>query len=149
MSEKILMEILGLPDLRYADLSYADLSDADMPDANLSDADMGGANLDGATLAGANLAGARGGVLQITGAHPYQAIYTPTPDGWHLTIGCWTGTTTELRELAAGDDWPDTRDPDEQEALRPVLVGIADLCDAHAARNQKVLDAVIEEWGNK
>ena len=57
---------------------------------------------------------------------------TPVGNDWTLTIGCWTGTVEALRELIAGEDWPDA---DEHERLRrrPILSALADLCDAHIA----------------
>lgn len=60
-----------------------------------------------------------------------QVLIEHWPDGT-LTIGCWTSTVEALRELIAGEDWPDA---DEHERLRrrPILSALADLCDAHIA----------------
>ena len=145
-------------DLRGANLCGADLRGADLYGANLYGADLYGANLRGADLYGADLRGAnlrwadlreanlrgadlRGANLRwATTSWPLLSMSTPsewvnlTPVGndWTLTIGCWTSTVEALRELIAGEDWPDA---DEHERLRrrPILSALADLCDAHIA----------------
>ena len=73
-------------------------------------------------------------------SHPLLSCDTPSGrltlvplhDHWHLRIGCWTGTTDDLRTLIAGDDWPEAEGA-EQDKRRPVLAAIADLVDAHIA----------------
>ena len=145
-------------DLRGANLCGADLRGADLYGANLYGADLSGANLRWADLYGADLRGAnlrwadlreanlrgadfRGATLRwATTSWPLLSMSTPsgwvnlTPVGndWTLTIGCWTSTVEALRELIAGEDWPDA---DEHERLRrrPILSALADLCDAHIA----------------
>ena len=130
-------------DLHGADLYGATLRGADLHGADLHGANLHGANLRGADLYGANLRGAdlRGADLrEATTSWPLLSMSTPsgwvnlTPVGndWTLTIGCWTGTVEALRELIAGEDWPDA---DEHERLRrrPILSALADLCDAHIA----------------
>lgn len=52
-----------------------------------------------------------------------------TMDGHALKIGCWTGTTASLRELVAGDKWPSARG-EQIEQRRPMLLALADMCDA-------------------
>ena len=100
-----------------------------------------GADLRGPTsrmdLCGADLYGA-----SFTGPRPAGCCLNVHPErmgeshpGWQrltLTIGCWTGTVEALRELIAGEDWPDA---DEHERLRrrPILSALADLSDAHIA----------------
>ena len=64
-----------------------------------------GASLHGANLRGANLRGARWDGFIIDGLHPYRCMLTP--HGWTATIGCWDGTVDDLRELIAGDQWPE------------------------------------------
>ena len=55
-----------------------------------------------------------------------------TADGGHLLIdGCWDGTTADLRALADQDEWPSKCDEQTCERFRPVLVAVADMCDAH------------------
>ena len=55
-----------------------------------------------------------------------------TADGGHLLIdGCWDGTTADLRALADQDEWPSECDEQTCERFRPVLVAVADMCDAH------------------
>ena len=151
-------EYLHGANLRGADLHGADLHGADLRGANLCGANLHGANLRGADLYGADLYGAdlrwadlRGADLRVANLHganlrvattswPLLSMSTPsgwvnlTPVGndWTLTIGCWTSTVEALRELIAGEDWPDA---DEHERLRrrPILSALADLCDAHIA----------------
>ncbi len=151
-------EYLSGANLRWADLYGADLHGADLRRANLRWANLRRANLRGANLRGANLCGAnlyganlrwadlygadlRGANLRgATTSWPLLSMSTPsgwvnlTPVGndWTLTIGCWTSTVEALRELIAGEDWPDA---DEHERLRrrPILSALADLCDAHIA----------------
>ena len=122
---------------------------ADLRGANLRGADLRGANLWGADLRGANLWGADGGILQVTGLHPYQAVLVPTVQGWWLRVGCWQGTTRGLRDLIAKDDgWPEAH-REQIEARRPLLSVLADMCDLHATNHQDALDSVMKRWGNE
>ena len=132
-----------------ADLRGADLRDANLRDANLRGADLRGANLWGADLWDANLWGANGGILQVTGLHPYQAVMVPTVQGWWLRIGCWQGTTQGLRDLIAKDSgWPEAHG-DQITTRRPLLNILADMCDLHAANHKDDLNAVMERWSNE
>lgn len=148
-------------DLSGIDLSNVDLSHADLRNANLICTNLRGADLTGAILRGAILRGAilHGAVLtnaDLTGADlrkmiltalfldglpSGQLIFIPTPDGWHLTIGCWTGTTDTLREMIAGDNWPEAMDEEIAER-RPMLIGAADMCDAFAVAHPDALNEV-------
>jgi uncharacterized protein YjbI with pentapeptide repeats len=119
--------------LREADLRGADLYGANLRGANLRGADLRGANLRGADLYGANLRGATTSWPLLSMSTPSGWVnLTPVGNDWTLTIGCWTSTVEALRELIAGEDWPDA---DEHERLRrrPILSALADLCDAHIA----------------
>ena len=92
-----------------------------------------GANLRGADLYGADLYGATTSWPLLSMSTPSGWVnLTPVGNDWTLTIGCWTSTVEALRELIAGEDWPDA---DEHERLRrrPILSALADLCDAHIA----------------
>lgn len=139
-------------DLRGANLLGANLRDADLRDADLRGADLwdaylSGANLWEADLSGANLWEASGGILQVTGLHPYQAVMVPTVQGWWLRIGCWEGTTQALRDLIAKDyGWPEAYG-DQITARRPLLNVLADMCDLHATNHKNALDTVIARWG--
>ena len=132
-------------DLSSADLSSADLSSADLRSADLSYADLSSANLRSADLSSAELSGVTT-ILSVTGLPSGHAILMPTPDGWALRVGCWTGTVTELRELIAQDHgWPEATG-DEITKRRPMLTALADMCDAWAATHQWALDRVIATW---
>ena len=126
------------PNLRGANLSEANLSEAnltraDLTGANLRWADLRWANLRWANLRGADLYGATTSWPLLSMSTPSGWVnLTPVGNDWTLTIGCWTSTVEALRELIAGEDWPDA---DEHERLRrrPILSALADLCDAHIA----------------
>ena len=52
-------------------------------------------------------------------------------DGSHtLRLGCWYGTTQELRELVASNSWPSGGDVIYRDRWSPSLLAVADLCDA-------------------
>ena len=111
--------------LFQADLYRADLRDADLFSANLSRADLSYTILTGANVVGLFLDGLPSGHL----------AFVPTPKGWQLTIGCWSGTTTELREMIAKDeDWPGA-EGEEITERRPMLEAAADMCDSYANAN--------------
>ena len=134
-------------DLRDANLWRADLWRADLRGANLWRADLRGADLRRADLRGANLWGVRE-VLSITSLPSGHATLMPTPVGWQLRVGCWTGSTAELRELIAQDTgWPEA-EGEQIAARRPMLAALADMCDAWATDQQHILDAVTTKWGN-
>ncbi|MDU5415557.1 MAG: pentapeptide repeat-containing protein [Cutibacterium avidum] len=127
--------------LRGANLSWTKLYDADLCGANLS-----WANLRGAKLRGANLRGGLWGGLCIDGLHPYRCLLVPTPDGWEVTIGCWSGTVPELRSLIASDDgWPEATGEQIAER-RPLLSAFCDLCDVHMAAHPGVIDDLAARW---
>jgi uncharacterized protein YjbI with pentapeptide repeats len=130
-----------------ANLRGANLRGADLYGADLYGADLRGADLYGADLRGANLRGA--GLLHIDGLPSGSATLFPEPTGWLLKVGCWTGTTTQLRELIAKDTgWPEASG--EQITIRrPMLAALADMADAWVAANQPLLDQVIEVHAKK
>ena len=139
-------EQLGVPiptaegsDLRFADLSFADLRSAD-----LRSADLRSANLRSADLRSANLSSTS--CLSVTGLPSGHAILAPLPTGWRLTVGCWSGTITELRELITRDEgWPEA-EGDQIIARRPMLAALADMCDAWVVDNTDILGRVQETW---
>ena len=135
----VIEAVAASANLRYADLRYADLGSANLGSANLGSANLGSANLVGTTC------------LSVTGLPSGHAILAPLPEGWRLTIGCWSGTVAELRELIASDDdddWPDA-EGDQIAERRPMLAALADMCDAWTATRQHVLDEVQAKWGTK
>ena len=154
------------PDLREASLRGADLSEVSLSGANFTDADLRGASLRGADLSEANLryANLRGAYLSganlrganlsraawngfcVDGIHPYRCLLVPTPDGWTVTIGCWSGTVAELRALISRDDgWPEATG-DQIAERRPRLSAFCDLCDAHIAAHPGVIDDLAARW---
>lgn len=131
LTEQIICDLLGVDTLQGADLRWAYLHRADLTRANLQGADLRQVDLP---------------ILALTGLHPYQATFIPTPHGWHLRVGCWYGTADQLRELIAKDTgWPEA-EGDEIERRRPGLEALADLCDNHAARHQGVVDDLKARW---
>lgn len=140
--------------LAEANLSYTNLHGANLLGANLNGANLRyttllNANLKGANLVGANLAGADLTGLKVEGMPSGSLLFIPTPEGWHLSIGCWDGTLADLRELIAKDDgWPEA-EGEEVAARRPILAAAADLCEAHAAARPDALakvTGVADRW---
>ena len=140
---------LGSADLSFADLSSADLSFADLSSADLRSADLRSADLRSADLRSANLRSAdlrSTSCLSVTGLPSGHAILAPLPTGWRLTVGCWSGTITELRELITRDEgWPEA-EGDQIIARRPMLAALADMCDAWVVDNTDILGRVQETW---
>ena len=138
-------------DLRYANLRGANLPGADLRYAYLSSADLRGADLSGADLRyailrGADLRDASWDGLRVDGLPSHQVTLTPTPAGWRLQVGCWSGTIAGLRALIASDDgWPEARGA-EIARRRPILTALADLCDAHAEAHPGVIDKLAAAW---
>ncbi|WP_211274685.1 pentapeptide repeat-containing protein [Corynebacterium sphenisci] len=113
---------LGGADLHGADLWNVDFHSAYLRGTDLRDVDLTGADLTLATLTGANFHDVLGlPVLSINGLPSGHLVLCPTPGGWRLSIGCWTGTPDELRELIAGDDWPSGCAAAERARRRPLL----------------------------
>ena len=56
-----------------------------------------------------------------------------------IVIGCWSGTVTDLRALAASNRWPSRADEARREKFRPRLEAFADLCDAQIAAWTEVI----------
>lgn len=107
--------------------------------------DLSGANLRGVDLSGANMCDARWDGLVIDGLHPHRILLIPTPDGWWMTIGCWSGTPDELQELIDGDDWPDAVGV-EITRRRPLLEAALCVVDAHIAARPDVINDLKEKW---
>lgn len=153
LNEAALRDLVGA-DLRWADLvganliganlSRANLRGADLSWANLSDADLRGADLSDANLSGAN----RWGGLRLDGLASDQVTMVPTPNGWVLSVGCWSGTVDELEALASGDEgWPEAVG-EERERRRPGLLALVPVLRAHQEYHHDKLGAVQEKWGN-
>ncbi len=155
-------------DLSGADLAGANLCGADLPGANLSGANLHGANLHGANLHGANLHGAdlhradlswanlhganlhraaiSARILHLHGLPSGETIFIPTPQGWHLRVGCWDGTLDEFKALISQDEgWPEARG-DEVTRRRPSLQAVAALCEAHMALHPNIIGDLAGKW---
>lgn len=136
---------LPATNLRSVDLSDATLSWANLSGANLYYADLTGVDLIGASLRGANLYGV-GQILRVDNLPSGQATLTPTTGGWVLTVGCWRGTVNGLRELIAGDIWPEA-EGEEQARRRPSLELLIDMCEVHISYWPDLIDELKEKWG--
>lgn len=151
---------LPCADLRDADLSYAKLFGADLGCAILSGANLRYANLTGANLYGvgliyadlryaeirfSDLRSAEWYGLCLDGLHRYRILLIPTPDGWRVTIGCWTGSPDNLRTIIAGDDWPEAQG-DEITHRRPLLEAALHVVDAYIAAHPDVIYILKEKW---
>ena len=112
---------------------------------NLGGADLGGADLRGADLWGAGL---RGGMPISTPSGDGYLI--PTPDGWHITIGCWRNHTLEdLRALIADKtEWPEATG-EERERRRPILAAVLALAQAHTEYHADIVQTLAKKWGTK
>ena len=133
--------------LRGADLRGADLSGTILRRADLFRADLRGTGLSGTILSGADLRWTRGVVpLGVTPSGESHMVPLPTGE-WQVTVGCWDGTTTDLRALIAGDDWPEATG-DERDHRRPILTTLADHADALATYHADWLAAVVDRWGS-
>lgn len=139
----------ALRDLVGADLTGADLSRANLLWADLSGADLRRADLRRADLFGANLSGAdKWGGLRLDGLASGQVTMVPTPNGWVLNVGCWSGTVDELEALASGDEgWPEAVG-EERERRRPGLLALVPVLRAHQEYHHDKLVVVQEKWGN-
>ncbi|VEW13532.1 Uncharacterized protein conserved in bacteria [Brevibacterium casei] len=134
----------ALRDLVGADLRWADLVGANLIGANLSDADLRGADLSDANLSGAD----RWGGLRLDGLASGQVTMVPTPNGWVLSVGCWSGTVDELEALASGDEgWPEAVG-EERERRRPGLLALVPVLRAHQEYHHDKLVVVQEKWGS-
>lgn len=136
-------------DLREADFIGANLFRADLYRADMRSADLHGANLRDADLSYTVLTGANFVGLVLDGLPSGRLVFIPTPEGWQLNIGCWDGTTAELREMIAKDeDWPGA-EGEEITERRPMLEAAADMCDSYAAANPHAvadMKSAAERW---
>lgn len=132
------------PGTRLNQAALRDLSDANLFDADLSGADLSGADLSDADLIGAN----KWGGFRRDGLASGQVTMVPTPNGWVLNVGCWSGTVDELEALASGDEgWPEAVG-EERERRRPGLLALVPVLRAHQEYHHDKLGAVQEKWGN-
>ena len=63
-----------------------------------------------------------------------------------MTVGCWSGSPSDLRALVAQDEgWPESEGA-ELLRRRPGLVAVLDLVDAHMVFHAERLVEVVERW---
>ena len=165
LNGSLLCELLSLANLGGADLGGADLWGANLRGADLWGADLGGANLRGANLWGADLGGANLWGANLRGADLWGANYwggmpistpsgegylIPTPDGWHITIGCWRNhTLDDLRALIEDRaEWPEATGT-LRERRRPILAAVLTLAQAHTEYHADLIPALAKKWGTK
>lgn len=133
----------------------ADLREANLREADLYGSDLIGANLIGANLTRANLTRANlnhrslldAGIVDLGNTPSGPAVIFPTPQGWWMQIGCWSGTPEDLVALIAKDDgWPEAEGV-EITRRRPYL----ELVLAHAhlviTEKQHLIDELQLKWG--
>ena len=140
-------------DLRWANLSGANLRKVDLSGVDLSGADLRGANLGGANLSGADLSGAdlrwatkNAQVIHLQGLPSGEVTFHPTPAGWYLYVGCWSGALADFEELISQDeDWPEAEGA-EVARRRPSLEAVAALCKAHMDLHPHVVEKLAEKW---
>lgn len=136
------------PEAPNADLRRANLYEVDLRGANLCAADLRGANLRRANLRGANLANQHH-IFQMRGIESGEAIYYPTPEGWHLYVGCWGGTLDDLRQLiSTNEGWPEAKGA-ECDDRRIDLEMLILLCERHAARWPALVPDLAKKWGTE
>ena len=128
-------------DLRGVDLSWVDLHKADLSGANLRKADLHKADLSGATK--------NAQVLHLQGLPSGEVTFYPTPAGWYLYVGCWSGALADFEELISQDeDWPEAEGA-EVARRRPSLEAVAALCKAHMDLHPHVVEKLAEKWAPK
>ena len=65
-----------------------------------------------------------------------------------IVIGCWSGTTDELRDLASSDKWPSRAGAEVRAKYAPRLIAFAALCDAQIAlwNDSPIIDRDAKEF---
>src|SRR5690606_19993807 len=96
-------------------------------------------------LRGADLWGAGETAMQLRGMPSGELVLFPTPEGWRLYVGCWEGAPEALRELVAGDNWPEARG-EEILKRRPYLEAALTLVDLHIANAPGVIQSLSVKW---
>ena len=111
----------------------------------LSLADLTGANLTDADLRGADLWG--GMPISTPSGEGYLI---PTPDGWHITIGCWRNhTLDDLRALIEDRaEWPEATGT-LRERRRPILAAVLTIAEAHTEYHADIVQTLAKKWSTK
>ena len=65
-----------------------------------------------------------------------------------IVIGCWSGTTDGLRDLASSDKWPSRAGAEVRAKYAPRLIAFAALCDAQIAlwNDSPIIDRDAKEF---
>lgn len=133
----------------YARLDRADLTDACFCYTSLRGADLRGANLTGVNFQGANLTSTLWYGLHLSGLPSGDVYFYPTPGGWVLKVGCWSGQPLELLKIAESkdpEDWPGANSLRKIEQRFRSLLGLVDICIDHVDRNHFAVEDLKEMW---
>lgn len=137
---------LDCANLRWADLYAASLQEARLCGADVQGADLQRANLRGADLTWANLTGINLAMVDLLDVDLCGGIsldggyFIPTPAGWRITIGPWKHKTLdEFRALIDDQAARPGAESAERERCRPILAGLLDMCEAHAAAHPGIV----------
>ena len=110
-------------------------------------ANLGGANLWGANLWGADLWGA--GIVSLGETPSGWTCLYPTPDGWHMQVGCWRGSPDDLRALAnnLNREWPSGCDRAERGRRAKYLLAALVHVDLITEELADLVPALAAKWG--
>ena len=88
-------------------------------------------------------------VVHLQGLPSGEVTFHPTPAGWYLYVGCWSGALADFEELISQDeDWPEAEGA-EVARRRPSLEAVAALCKAHMDLHPHVVEKLAEKWAPK
>lgn len=120
-------------------LEVVHLQDAYLRDTNLQDAYLRDADLRGADLR----------VLTVDGLPSGRVALIPTCDGWDLSVGCWSGSVSDLEKLiATNEGWPEAIG-EECDRRRPGLQALVALCRASMDANASIITELTDRWGDR
>jgi len=113
----------------------------------LSGSDLSGSDLSGSNLRGSNLREA--GILSLGETPSGAALLYPTPDGWHMQVGCWRGSPDELRALATDfeREWPDANTVELKQFRSKYLLAILAHVDLVTEEKAHLIVELAAKWG--
>ena len=79
-----------------------------------------------------------------------EGYLIPTPDGWHITIGCWRNhTLDDLRALIEDRaEWPEATGT-LRERRRPILAAVLTIAEAHTEYHADIVQTLAKKWSTK